>query len=73
LPNVVFIPLGWTDAVTVGATLSWLPLWGGVLFRLHAPVDQSRDALTAPAAPPDQRSMPEGRRPRRARKAAVRS
>lgn len=34
LLNVLFIPLGWTGAVEIGAALSWVPLWVGTLLRI---------------------------------------
>jgi hypothetical protein len=37
LLNVLFIPLGWTGAVAVGAALSWVPLWVGTLLRIYSP------------------------------------
>ena len=34
--NVLFLPLGWTAAVQASAALTWIPLWGGILHRLHS-------------------------------------
>ena len=44
LLNVLFLPLGWTGAVQASAALSWVPLWGGILHRLHSP-----EAMPTPA------------------------
>jgi hypothetical protein len=34
--NVLFLPVGWSSAVQAGAALSWIPLWGGILYYLRA-------------------------------------
>ena len=55
LLNVLFLPLGWSAAVEAGAALSWLPLWGGILHRLHSPeptpVAAPTPSTTAAGAP----------------------
>jgi hypothetical protein len=76
LLNVLFIPLGWTGAVSFVTALSWIPLWAGVLLRLRAPADAPTPSQAMPAPPvdvPEPRREPESRRARRGRKAAARS
>jgi hypothetical protein len=59
LLNVLLLPFGWTGAAGVGAALSWVPLWGGILLRLRA--SGAAEAAVTPAAPPtpDPRAHPE--------------
>jgi hypothetical protein len=47
--NVLFLPLGWTAAVQASAALSWIPLWGGILHRLHS---SERVPVAAAPVPP---------------------
>jgi hypothetical protein len=70
LLNVLFIPLGWAEAVSFTAALSWIPLWAGVLLRLRVPADHPR-AEPSVADAPTQRGAPESRRARRTRRAAA--
>lgn len=49
LLNVLLIPFGWTEAVAVGAALTWVPLWGGILLCVCSAAPAR--AHTEPAEP----------------------
>jgi hypothetical protein len=66
LLNVLFLSLGWSAAVEAGAALSWLPLWGGILHRLHFPEPMP---VAAPARSTAPTGAPAPTSDRRARKA----
>jgi hypothetical protein len=72
LLNVLFIPLGWAEAVSYSAALSWIPFWAGVLLKLDAPADRPETEAPAPEVS-GPRDMPESRRTRRARRTPARS
>jgi hypothetical protein len=67
LLNVLFLPLGWTGAAAVGAALSWIPLWAGILCRLSAAGFAGTGPGSAPPEHADERRAPEARPPRRPR------
>jgi hypothetical protein len=60
LLNVLFLPLGWSDAVQASAALSWIPLWGGILHRLHSP-----EPMPVAAAPMPSTAAADAPRPAR--------
>ena len=79
--NVLLLPLGWTQAVEAVAALSWIPLWGGILYYLRASaratvvVPAAADSLAPPAssvAPPPAPEPP-AEHGHRARKPKARS
>jgi hypothetical protein len=53
--NVLFLPLGWAQAVQAGAALSWIPLWGGILhyLRASAPAPVAMVAEADPSLAPE--------------------
>jgi len=60
--NVLFLPLGWAQAVQAVAALSWIPLWGGILHYLRAtapaPVAVAADVDPSLAPEPPARPAP---------------
>jgi hypothetical protein len=75
--DVLFIPLGWGTATAYGAALSWLPLWGGILLRLHLAGPRERagtSRLSTDDQPPEARpaAVEEARDLRPSRKASRR-
>jgi len=71
LLNTLFLPLGWNGAAELIATLSWIPLWAGILFQLASAGAQEPGAGAAPSGEsrPDERRTKKGRarRSRRSR------
>lgn len=67
--NVVFLPLGWPGAAVACAGLSWVPLWGGILFRLYSAGPRETEVTSAPSRDesPRERRTSEGRRARNPR------
>ena len=70
LLNVLFLPLGWSAAVEASAALSWLPLWGGILHRLHSPEPMR---VVAPTPSTAAAGAPTPKSDRRARKVKARA
>jgi hypothetical protein len=68
--SVLFLPLGWTAAVEASAALSWLPLWGGILHRLHSPEPMP---VAAPTPSTTAAGVPGRESGRRARKVKARA
>ena len=65
--NTLFLPLGWNGAAEIGAALSWVPLWAGILLRLASTGAHEPGAATAPpwASRPEERRTTKGRAARR--------
>lgn len=70
LLNVLFLPLGWTAAVSGAAALSWVPLWAGILLRLQSPgvPETEAGAAASPPAEPERRRDAQPHASRRARR-----
>jgi hypothetical protein len=52
LLNVLFIPLGWTDAAAAGAALTWMPLWAGSLLCVYGLGGRATEPGPAGSSPP---------------------
>ena len=74
LLNTLFLPLGWKGAAEFTATLSWVPLWAGILPQLAAAGAQESGTGAVPSGEsrPDERRTTKGRarRSRRSRASA---
>ena len=74
LPHVFLVPLGFPELAALGAALSWIPLWAGILVHLYTAGSSAPEAsaMKAPTPAPERpaHGEPPARRPKRTRSAS---